>query len=263
MRITQNADLSWDFTNRHVVVVGGATGIGAQVAVDLAAAGATVDLFDRKEPDSGRGGRFTQVDVRDPFGLKDAVRAITADRGPIDSLVYAVGVLDGYARLDESTDDLTNTVLDINVLGALRAIRAVVPGMKQHGFGRIVVFGSIAGQVAGAGGLPYTISKHALTGLVKHVAVELGPFGITVNAIAPGSISGTNIRTSITEVLATSVPSNQGLGTMNPQDVARSYPVGRLGSVDAVVPTLALLLGRESWFITGSTSVIDGGYLAQ
>ncbi|MDF2443092.1 MAG: hypothetical protein JWR01_1295 [Subtercola sp.] len=256
-------NVGYDFTGRHIVVVGGASGIGAEIVAVLSGAHADIDVYDRVEPQSDGFRDFTRVDVREAGALERAIEETIGRHGPVDGLVYAVGVLDGYAALDESTDELIATVLDINVVGAIRAIRAVAPGMRSDGFGRIVVFGSIAGQVAGAGGLSYTVSKHAITGLVKHLAVELGPFGITVNAVAPGSIQGTNIRTTIAEVATAPVSTTRGLGTMDAEAVSRLYPVGRLGTVAAVAPTVAMLMSAESWFITGTTSLIDGGYVAR
>ncbi len=247
---------------RVVVVVGGAAGIGKAVATALEARGDIVAVLDRNpsEGEQPSGGHHV-VDVRDEASIDATVQTIVAAHGGIDCLVYAAGALDGYASLEEITPQVLDTVFAVNTFGALHVVQRVVPAMKERGQGRIVLFGSIAGSIAGAGGIAYTMSKHAVEGLVRHLALELGPQGITTNCIAPGSISGTNIRTSITQMLPSQgIATNRGLGTSDPETAAKLYPVGKLGTVDAVVPTVLHLLEASSWFINGTTITVDGGY---
>lgn len=253
------------FEGRNFLVVGGASGIGAAVAAGLKGQGAAVDVFDRVSPDQPVPGvEYATVDVRDAQSVEAAVETVLHRRGTVDGLVYAAGVLDGYATLEEIGEELMGTVLDVNVVGAVRVLQAVAPHMKRAGYGRIVLFDSIAGTVGGAAGIAYTMSKHAVGGLTKHLALELGPFGITTNSVAPGSIAGTKIRTNIEEILGTGkVATNRGLGTMSPEEAAKHYPVGRLGSIDSVVPSVLHLLAESSWFINGSTVTIDGGFTAK
>jgi len=250
---------------RAFVIVGGASGIGAAVASALARSAASVDVLDRVAPPDHDGDIDTHVvDVRDEASVAAIAGRITSHRPRIDGIVYAAGVLDGYATLAEITPELMDTVLDVNVVGAVRVLKHLVPQMKAHGYGRIVLFGSIASLVAGAGGIAYTTSKHAVTGLVKHLAIELGPHGITTNEVAPGSIQGTKIRTNIAAMVTTgSVATDRGLGTMRPEEAAMKYPVGRLGSIDAVVPTVLHLLDPSSWFINGATVTVDGGFTSK
>lgn len=247
---------------RIVVVVGGAAGIGKAVAAALEARGDVVAVLDRNpsEGEQPSGGHHV-VDVRDEASIEATVQAIVENHGGIDCLVYAAGALDGYASLEEITPQVLDTVFAVNTFGALRVVQRVVPAMKERGRGRIVLFGSIAGSIAGAGGIAYTMSKHAVEGLVRHLALELGPQGITTNCIAPGSITGTNIRTSITQMLPSQgIATNRGLGTSDPETAAKLYPVGKLGTVEAVVPTVLHLLEDSSWFINGTTITVDGGY---
>lgn len=247
---------------RVVVVVGGAAGIGKAVARALESRGNVVAVLDRNPADGEEpSGGHHVVDVRDDASIDASVRAIVDSHGGIDGLVYAAGALDGYASLEEITPQVLDTVFAVNTFGALRVVQRVVPAMKERGQGRIVLFGSIAGSIAGAGGIAYTMSKHAVEGLVRHLAVELGPAGITTNCVAPGSITGTNIRTSITQMLPSQgIATNRGLGTSDPETAAKLYPIGKLGTVDAVVPTVLHLLEPSSWFINGTTVTVDGGY---
>ncbi|QGF23828.1 SDR family NAD(P)-dependent oxidoreductase [Raineyella fluvialis] len=250
---------------RVVLVVGGAAGIGKAVADALEARGDVVAVLDRNpgEGELPSGGHHV-VDVRDQASIETTISEIVEAHGGIDALVYAAGALDGYASLEEITPRVLDTVFAVNAFGALRMVQRVAPVMKQRGQGRIVLFGSIAGSVAGAGGIAYTMSKHAVEGLVRHLAVELGPDGITTNCVAPGSITGTNIRTSITQMLpAQDIATNRGLGTSDPETAAKLYPVGRMGTVDAVVPTVLHLLEGSSWFINGATITVDGGYTSR
>ncbi|WP_430296900.1 SDR family NAD(P)-dependent oxidoreductase [Sinomonas sp. B1-1] len=254
-----------DLTGRSYIVVGGASGIGAAVASAIVARGGTVDVFDRVAPEASAEGVIAyRVDVRNEESVIAAVEAVVRSRSRIDGLVYAAGVLDGYATLEEISPELMDTVLDVNAVGAVRVLKAAVPHMRSRGYGRIVLFGSIAGSVAAAAGIAYTMSKHAVEGLMKHLAVELGPEGITVNAVAPGSIQGTKIRTNIAELVgAGAVATDRGLGTMGPEEAAKHYPVGRLGTIDSVVPTVLHLLDESSWFINGSSVTIDGGFTSK
>ncbi|WP_193312767.1 SDR family NAD(P)-dependent oxidoreductase [Georgenia subflava] len=252
------------FTEQNIVVVGGASGIGGEVASALAQAGATVDVLDRVERPQEEKITTSVVDVRDRDAVAAALAAVVERRTSVDGVVYAAGVLDGYATLEEISPELMDVVLDVNCVGAVNVLQQVVPTMKTAGYGRIVLFGSIAGIVAGAGGIAYTMSKHAVAGLVKHLAVELGPYGITTNSVAPGSIQGTKIRTSITAITSPgSVATDRGLGVMSAEDAAKTYPVGRLGTIDAVVPTVLHLLDRSSWFINGAEVAIDGGFTSK
>src|SRR5574340_1238104 len=248
-----------DLSGHRIVVVGGASGIGAGVVAALLGSGAAVSVLDRQpatESVDAADGPFTShvVDVRDEASLKAAVGSAVEDLGGVDGLVYAAGVLDGYATLEELSEELLDVVFDVNTHGAVRTLKHVVPHMRDAGYGRIVMFGSIAGIVGGAAGLAYTMSKHAMTGLVKHLALELGPAGVTINEVAPGSVQGTAIRTNITEIIRDgSVATNRGLGVQSPDEAKLTYPVGRLGTVDAVVPTVLHLLRPSSWFVTGTT----------
>jgi len=242
-------------------VVGGASGLGAATAEALHHQGAVVVVFDRVEPRVPLPGvEFRAVDVRDAAGVERELADALGSVGSVDGFVYAAGVLDGHAYLAETGEELLDLVLDVNVKGAVRVARALAPTMCQAGYGRMVFIGSIAGTVAGAGGLPYTVSKHALTGVVKSLALEFADRGITVNAIAPGAVSGTNIAVGVLDQLSGSVPSDRSSESVLGQPADKLHPVGRLGTTDAIVPSIIHLLSPQSWFITGTTLTIDGGY---
>ncbi|MBV6760222.1 SDR family NAD(P)-dependent oxidoreductase [Rhodococcus opacus] len=251
-------------TRRNIVVFGGASGIGHAVVAALVADGARVTVFDRAEPSAPLGEvDYRRVDVRDSDDVRSGIDVMLTEQGRVDGMVYAVGVLDGYTTLEETTEELLDVVLDVNVKGAVRVAQALVPSMKAAGGGRMVFFSSIAGSVAGAGGLAYTTSKHAMNGIIKSLALELGPSGITVNAVAPGSVPGTNIKAGVAGQVNGPVQTERGMATVFGQTAEQLHPVGRLGTVDAIAPTVMHLLEPSSWFITGTTVTVDGGYTAR
>lgn len=249
--------------DRVMFVFGGASGIGAATAEALRDRGNRVVVFDAVGPvRSIDGVEYRIADVRDP-AVGAIIEEVAQRTGPPAGLVYAVGVMDNHAFLEETTDELLDVVLDINVKGAVRVARAVAPAMRAVRYGRIVFIGSIAGVVAGAGGLAYTISKHALGGVVRSLAVEMAPDGVTVNCVAPGAISGTSISTRVVDQAKAAVPTARGTADLFGQSAEQLHPVGRLGTPDAVVASILHLLTPESWFVTGSTITVDGGYTAR
>ncbi|RIJ70323.1 SDR family oxidoreductase [Nakamurella silvestris] len=252
------------FRREVFFVIGGASGLGAATVEALHDRGTVVVAFDRVAPKVALPGvEFRLVDVRDAAGVEREMQDALERVGAIDGFVYAAGVLDGHAYLGETNEELLDLVLDVNVKGAIRVARALAPSMCETGYGRMVFIGSIAGTVAGAGGLPYTVSKHALTGVVKSLALEFADRGITVNAIAPGAVSGTNIATGVLDQMVGSLPGERSSESIFGQPAHKLHPVGRLGTVDAIVPSILHLLSPQSWFITGTSLAVDGGYTAR
>src|SRR3954463_7868379 len=149
--------------------------------IDAATAEATADMI-RSEGGTAIG---LQLDVSDQAAVVNAVGEAVAELGPVESLVNVAGVFDGMAPLRETTPELWQRVLGINVGGMFFTMHAVAESMVERGSGTIVNMASIASFVAGGGGLAYTTSKAAIAGMTRQVAAELGPHGIRVNAVAP------------------------------------------------------------------------------
>jgi NAD(P)-dependent dehydrogenase (short-subunit alcohol dehydrogenase family) len=175
------------YAGKRSVIVGAASGVGRATLLRLADEGAEVIGVDVDAAGLGEtlakagGGRAIVCDVTRQADVEQL-----AGLGRVDVLAYTAGVMDGFVPAGEMTDELWDRVLDVNVTGAMRVIRAVLPQMTQ---GTVVAVGSIAAQSAGAAGTAYSVSKHALVGLVRSVAFFYGRKGIRANVVCPGLIA--------------------------------------------------------------------------
>lgn len=242
---------------RVALVTGAARGIGAAIAVGLAARGAAVGVVDIGDTAStvqtitDAGGRAFGIgaDIADPDAVEAAVRAIAEQLGPIDILVNnaAIGRLGG---VDELEFDSWNAVLGVNVTGAFLMARAVVGSMKERGFGRIVSVASSSIYTNTPRMVAYMTSKAALLGFTSSAAADLGPAGITVNAVSPGFT-----RTPmVTEQVA--------LGTMPPNidEIMRTMQaIPEATSAADVVGAIAYLTGPDAGMVTGQFLSVDAG----
>jgi 3-oxoacyl-[acyl-carrier protein] reductase len=183
------------FDGRTAIVAGAARGIGQAIARSLASDGARVFacdlLVDEVVPIAGHlngAGEIIaiKVDVTDETSIAEVVRKAG---GTADILVYVAGGVCGQKRraLEDVTPDDFDAIVDVNLKGAFLFAKAVAPGMKSKGTGRIIAISSRAGLATSLTGIQsYAAAKHGQIGLVKQIAQELGPFGITVNSVAPG-----------------------------------------------------------------------------
>jgi acetoacetyl-CoA reductase/3-oxoacyl-[acyl-carrier protein] reductase len=176
-------NVTWDFKGRGAVVTGGARGIGRAIAEALVAAGADVHVFDA-EAGEVAGATFHRVDITDSASVAAAVAKLPPS---VTLLVNNAGITRDKSLL-KMTDDEWKSVLTVNLTGAFNLIRALAPAMRAAGFGRIVNITSINGLRGKFGQANYASSKAGLIGLTKTAARELGPKGVTVNAVAPGMV---------------------------------------------------------------------------
>lgn len=225
-----------------VLVTGGANGIGAAVADRCRADGHRVISIDR-EPAANADLSLT-ADLTDPSATGEALAAALAE-GPVTRLVNNVGTV-RPASLAEQTEDDLDAVLALNLRCALRCTQALLPGMTEEGFGRIVSVSSRA-----ALGKPlrtaYAASKAGIIGMTRVWALELGPLGITANAVAPGPIA--------TELFERANPP----GSPRTAELVSSIPAGRLGRPADVAHATAFFLHEQSGFFTGQTLYACGG----
>ena len=243
---------------RTVIVTGASRGIGAEVARGVVAQGGGVVLVARSEGAldelaGSLGGPVRTVagDVADTLTAAEALDAAEAIGGSLWGLVNNAGINPFYHPVTDTPLSEWDEILRVNVLGAAAMARAVGREMAAAGGGRIVNLSSIAGLTGLPNIGPYNASKAALDALTRTLAVELGPAGVLVNSVAPGTI--------LTEMV-------EGLMTANPalrEKLVQKAPLGRLGAVAEAAWPIVFLLTDAASFITGQTIVVDGGRLAQ
>jgi 3-oxoacyl-[acyl-carrier protein] reductase len=246
---------------RVAVVTGGARGIGAGTARRLAADGLAVAVLDLKEGDCGAtvdaitaaGGRALAVgaDVSDAEQVKAAVAQVAAELGPPAVLVNNAGVLRDNLLFRMSEDDW-DTVLDIHLKGSFLMSRACQKHMVDQKFGRIVNLSS-SSALGNRGQVNYSAAKAGLQGFTKTLAIELGQFGITANAVAPGFIA-----TDMTAATAARV----GVDFEDFQKgAAARIPVRRVGAPEDVAHVVSFLVSEGAGFVSGQVIYVAGGPL--
>jgi NAD(P)-dependent dehydrogenase (short-subunit alcohol dehydrogenase family) len=246
---------------KTALITGGARGIGLAIAERAAAAGAQIVLGDvDAEVLDGAGARLREAgaavawrrcDVRRSADVAELVALASASFGEPDVLFANAGIEGKLAAPWEISDAELLDVLDVNLVGVFRAMRAVLPGMVARGSGAIVATASVAGLV-GAGGLAaYVASKHAVVGLVRSVAISVAKSGVRVNALCPGMVD-----TALLRRLTDAAPSLR-------ESLLALKPMGRLGELEEIAAAAVWLASGEASFVTGHALAVDGGYAAQ
>jgi 3-oxoacyl-[acyl-carrier protein] reductase len=243
------------FEGRVAIITGAAKGMGKRTAEDMAREGAQVVVADidekamqetvaRIRQAGGKAsGRYCDVAVR---GEVDRLIGDThSELGRIDILINNAGVLI-TGTIEETSDEIIDKTLEVNVKGVLYAIRAVTPIMKAQAYGRIVNVASITGKNGdNTTVFVYGASKGAVISLTRSVARQLGPFGITCNAIAPHAVM-TDLMSYWDEA--------------KKSEIASRIPVRRLGTEEDMSALMRFLASEESGYINGETVNINGGY---
>ncbi len=234
---------------RVAIVTGGTRGIGEAISIALQQAGVTVaanyggDDVKAKAFTERTGIAAFKWNVGEHQECIDGVAAVEAALGPVDILVNNAGITRD-ATLMKMSFAQWDEVLRVNLGGCFSMAKAVFPGMRGRGFGRIVNIGSINGQAGQLGQVNYSAAKSGVNGFTKALAQEGARFGITVNAIAPGYIDTDMVAAVPPEVL---------------EKIVAKIPVGRLGQASEIARGVAFLVGEEAGFITGSTLSMNGG----
>lgn len=223
---------------RHALVTGTAQGIGRAIAEMLTEEGAMV-----------RGVDIDELDITDG----DAVNAFVASLGPVDILVNSAGGVRGQVGrpIETVTDQQWRDVVDANLTGTFHCVRAVVPGMKERGWGRIVTISSGAGRSVSLTGIQaYASAKAAQIGFTRQMAHELGPFGILVNCIAPGFVLSN----------PTSIAQWESYGPEGQQKILDNIPTRRLGTAYDIARGVRFFTDPHVTWVTGQTLSVDGGH---
>jgi 3-oxoacyl-[acyl-carrier protein] reductase len=225
---------------RVAVVTGAARGIGQAIAETLAANGAAVAAFDLAAPQHpGLAG--IACDVSDEGAVDRAFSDVEARLGRVSVLVLNAGIFP-VVPFEETTREVWDRCLAINLTGAFLCARRALPGMREQHYGRIVAIGSSAGKAGGARSVAaYAVSKAGLMTLARSIANEYAAYGITANALAPALIDTGMI---------------EGM-----RDLVSRIPVGRFGRPEEVAALVAFLCSEHAGYITGEVTDINGGFL--
>jgi len=232
---------TYDFKGRVALVTGAASGIGAATAEKLRAGGAEVAVFDRETVEG-----YVSVagDIAASAEVRAAVDQVERELGRIDVLVNSAGVPGESLRTVDVTDEEWRRVFAINADGSFYMCRAVLPGMIERGYGRIVLVASIAGKEGNPMAAAYSASKSAVIAMTKAIGKDVAGSGVLVNCIAPAVIE--------TPILA-------GLSQQHVDYMVERIPLGRMGKADEVAALIAFLASEEMSFSTGATYDISGG----
>lgn len=225
---------------RRALVTGAASGIGAATAARLRRDGAAVVTSDVAADVDVRG------DVTDRRFCLSLVNGAAEQLGGLDILVPCAGIT-GVTPIEALTDDAWERMFDINLHAVFRMIRAATPHLKASGSGRVITIGSTLSRFGAAGMTAYGASKHAVLGLTRSAASELGPHGITVNCVQPGAI-----ETPMTQPTFQAQPEFARYWT----DKAA---LGRLGQPEDIADTIAFLASEDARFVSGQGFFVDGG----
>ncbi|GAB3625999.1 oxidoreductase [Pandoraea terrae] len=243
-------------SEKIAVVTGGGMGIGAAICERLAKDGMTVVVADLKyeaaqktvakiDADGGRAWPLA-MNVGDEHSIADGFAQIAQKHGRCDVLVNNAGIAKTIPFLDCPLDHW-HQVMAVNVTGTLLCAQHAARLMREHRWGRVINLASVAGILASAGRTAYGTSKAAVIGLTRQMAIELAPFGITANGIAPGPI-----ETPLTQALHS--------------DVSRAHyneltPIGRYGQPSEIAGAVSFLASDDSSYITGHVLPVDGGFV--
>lgn len=239
----------------HVVVTGGGTGVGADIAQTFTKAGMSVTIMGRSQaPLKAQNLSYQLCDVTDPSAVKAAFDKARAVHGPITIVVANAGAATSKPFAKMTMQDLTD-MTDVNLAGVFNVWQAALPDMKAAGTGRMIAIASTASLKGYAYVAGYCAAKHAVLGLTRALALELAPTGITVNAICPGFI-----QTPMTERSIENIVKQTG---MSQQDAAKSLTKGnpqkRFIQTDEVAGTALWLCSESARSVNGHALNLSGG----
>ncbi|PUB77477.1 MAG: beta-ketoacyl-ACP reductase [gamma proteobacterium symbiont of Ctena orbiculata] len=234
---------------RVALVTGGTRGIGEAICVALKDAGYTVAANYGGNEEAAKafsertGIPAYKFDVSDFAAVEASIAQIEQDLGPVEILINNAGITrDG--TMHKMNFEKWDKVIQTNLASCFNTCHAVINGMRERGFGRIVNIGSVNGQAGQYGQANYAAAKSGIHGFTKALALEGATKGITVNAVAPGYVATDMVRAVPEDILA---------------KIIKTIPVGRLGEPEDIARSVLFLIADEASFITGSTLSVNGG----
>ncbi|CAB4930467.1 unannotated protein [freshwater metagenome] len=247
-------------SNRVALVTGAAQGIGRGIAMSLAQQGFRVAIADLNTEvaaataaeirAAGADAIEVRMDVTNTASVREAVAAVEAGLGPVEVVVNNAG-WDDFMSFVDTTEEFWDKVLDVNFKGMLRVTHAVLPGMIERRFGRVVNIGSDAGRVGSSLEAVYSGAKGGIIAFTKTLAREVATKGITANTVCPGPTDTPALRHFVDK---SGDDADKVIGAMT-----RLVPMKRLGSPEDVGPAVAFLASDAASFITGQTLSVSGG----
>ncbi len=239
--------------NKVVLVTGASRGIGQAIALTLGGAGATVIGTATSEGGAqaisdtlqanGVNGTGMALNVTDNEQIESVMKAITDEYGAVDILINNAGITRDNLLMRMKEDEW-DAIMNTNLASVYKMSKAVLRGMMKKKAGRIISIASVVGAMGNAGQTNYAAAKAGIMGFTKSLAREVGPRGITVNAVAPGFI-----KTDMTDAL----PEEQK------QALSKQIPMGRLGTADEIAQSVLFLAGESGAYVTAQTLHVNGG----
>ena len=242
-----------DLSGKVALITGASRGIGQAISLILGKNGATVigtatsesgaDAISKKFQENNISGKGFALNVTENDQIENLMKSISDEFGSVDILINNAGITRDNLLM-RMKDDEWNDIMNTNLASVYKMSKAVLRGMMKKKSGRIISIASVVGSMGNAGQTNYSAAKAGIMGFTKSLAREVGPRGITVNAIAPGFI-----KTDMTDAL----PEEQK------EFLANQIPLGRLGTVDEIAESVLFLAGESGGYITAQTLHVNGG----